>query len=95
MSEVTKVPALESGERPETGPMQFGDDWPGVFIRGDNALFDARAVEAAITFVPAERWDVRAMLIGLAQTLHSCSVGDTGWPPAPPVEQAKTDLDQG
>lgn len=23
--------------RPETGPMQFGDDWPGVFIRGDNA----------------------------------------------------------
>lgn len=24
--------------RPETGPMQFGDDWPGVFIRGDDAL---------------------------------------------------------
>ncbi len=24
--------------RPETGPMQFGDDWRGVFIRGDNAL---------------------------------------------------------
>lgn len=25
------------GARPETGPMRFGDDWPGVFIRGDNA----------------------------------------------------------
>jgi hypothetical protein len=24
--------------RAETGPMQFGDDWRGVFIRGDNAL---------------------------------------------------------
>lgn len=24
--------------RPETGPMRFGDDWYGVFIRGDNAL---------------------------------------------------------
>ena len=24
--------------RPETGPMQFEDDWRGVFIRGDNAL---------------------------------------------------------
>ena len=24
--------------RPETGPMQFDDDWRGVFIRGDNAL---------------------------------------------------------
>lgn len=27
-----------SKPRAETGPMQFGDDWPGVFIRGDNAL---------------------------------------------------------
>lgn len=26
------------GDRVETGPVQFGDDWPGVFIRGDNAL---------------------------------------------------------
>jgi len=26
-------------ERVETGPVQFNDDWPGVFIRGDNALW--------------------------------------------------------
>jgi len=25
--------------RPETGPMQFGDDWPGVFVRGDDAKY--------------------------------------------------------
>jgi hypothetical protein len=24
--------------RAETGPMKFGDDWTGVFIRGDTAL---------------------------------------------------------
>jgi hypothetical protein len=24
--------------RPETGPMQFDDDWRGIFIRGDSAL---------------------------------------------------------
>lgn len=24
--------------RPETGPMQFEDDWRGIFIRGDSAL---------------------------------------------------------
>jgi hypothetical protein len=24
--------------RPETGPMQFGDDHTGVFIRGDHAM---------------------------------------------------------
>src|SRR5258708_6381349 len=35
---VQKVPMPEGMSRPETGVMQFGDDWPGVFIRGDNAL---------------------------------------------------------
>jgi hypothetical protein len=24
--------------RPETGAMKFGDDWRGVFIRGDHAI---------------------------------------------------------
>ena len=32
-----KIPLQES-ERIETGPLQIGDDWPGYFIRGDNAL---------------------------------------------------------
>ena len=32
MTETTPRP------RVETGPLQIGDDWPGVFIRGDNAL---------------------------------------------------------
>lgn len=26
-----------TSRRPQTGPMLFGDDWPGLFIRGDNA----------------------------------------------------------
>lgn len=29
--------ASRFGCRPETGTMQFGDDWSGTFIRGDNA----------------------------------------------------------
>jgi hypothetical protein len=32
---VTKLPAVEP--RLETGPVQFGDDWPGLFLRGDYA----------------------------------------------------------
>lgn len=36
MVDIRKLPAVE--ERVETGPIQFGDDWPGTFIRGDNAL---------------------------------------------------------
>jgi hypothetical protein len=60
--------------------MQFGDDWPGVFIRGDNALMDANAVDKAIAFLPEDEWPIRAMLSGLRDTLRSCSIGDTGWP---------------
>jgi hypothetical protein len=37
-----KLPALP--DRVETGVMQFGDDWPGIFIRGDDALSFAHAI---------------------------------------------------
>ena len=73
MSDLTKVPPLEGG-RPETGPMQFGDDWPGVFIRGDNALLGyLPAVRVAIEALPPERWMEKAQLQGLSDLLGSCS----------------------
>ncbi len=31
--------------RVETGPLQFGKDWPGFFIRGDNALYYGHQLE--------------------------------------------------
>lgn len=34
---IQKLPAPEGIARVETGPVQFGEDWPGVFFRGDNA----------------------------------------------------------
>lgn len=37
MRELRKLPATRVGGRVETGPVQFGDDQPGVFIRGDDA----------------------------------------------------------
>lgn len=36
------------GERVETGPVQFGDDWPGVFIRGDHCLWYANMLYCAV-----------------------------------------------
>lgn len=36
------------GDRVETGAVQFGDDWPGVFIRGDNAFAYAMALETVL-----------------------------------------------
>lgn len=43
--------------RPETGPMKFGDDWTGVFIRGDEALMHfLPALEMAVEHMPKEEF---------------------------------------
>jgi len=31
--------------RVETGSIQFGEDWPGYFLRGDNAGYIAHCIE--------------------------------------------------
>jgi hypothetical protein len=38
----------EQAKRVETGPVQFGSDWPGLFIRGDDALYYAIALEKGL-----------------------------------------------
>lgn len=85
---IQQVPALASG-RPETGAMQFGNDWPGVFIRGDNALFFARTLTAAMALYPDKAME-RSILRGLRDTLLSCSVGNTGWPPSTEIASVNT-----
>ena len=37
--------------RPETGPLQFGDDYTGVFFRGDNAMAEAYALRRMLADV--------------------------------------------
>lgn len=63
--------------RPETGPMKFalsaGDDWPGIFIRGDNAYGYAmvlRAVMDSSNIPPMERLE----LLSLLQLLESSNI---------------------
>ena len=78
-----KIQTLETLEgRPETGPMKFGNDWPGVFIRGDNALHFAMTLRSVVQKMSKDEisWE-RVVLERLANILVSCSVGDTGWPP--------------
>lgn len=36
---IQKLPAPTGISRVETGPVQFGDDWPGYFMRGDNVVY--------------------------------------------------------
>jgi len=46
--DIRKVPAIEP--RVETGAVQFGGDWPGTFIRGDNAFQYAKALQRVLEF---------------------------------------------
>ena len=69
-----------SGTRPETGPMCFGDDWPGVFIRGDNAYGYITCLKELLKLhTPAEgesilEYDCRNELEQLIGLLHSSIV---------------------
>ena len=60
--------------KPETGPMKFGGDWRGVFIRGDNALAYAKTLEPLLTVLsedPAFNRIVISELRGLLELLAS------------------------
>jgi hypothetical protein len=65
--------------RLETGVVQDGDDWPGIFIRGDHAFALSLQIRAALSATgPASEAAslsevfMRLGLEGLAEPLESC-----------------------
>lgn len=69
-----RIPTTARDPRPETGPMQFGDDWPGVFIRGDNAFHYMNAAMCAIKELDKDfnaNWPAIAGLKNLVSLLDS------------------------
>ena len=83
MTDVLQLQMPADHPRVESGVVQFGDDWPGVFIRGDNALFFAIALDTALRRSNLSAVDsvTAAQLVGLRDELRACSAGETGWPP--------------
>jgi len=71
MDDIRKVPAVEP--RVETGPIQFGDDWPGTFIRGDNAFAYAMYLEIVLAESKADPISI-AMLKGLLSDLRGSNL---------------------
>jgi hypothetical protein len=49
MRNIRKFPAVDS--RVETGAIQFGDDWPGLFLRGDECIQLAIAIDAIWPYI--------------------------------------------
>lgn len=63
----------EASPRVETGPVQFGQDWPGVFIRGDNAACYAMNLRLTLNGTHDDVF-VKATLQGLLSDLSSSYV---------------------
>jgi len=64
---ITHIPREETMTRVETGVVQFGNDWPGLFIRGDNALGYALALDS----VKSDNPIAELKLQELAELLHA------------------------
>lgn len=74
MLEIRRLPGAD--ERVETGVVQFGDDWPGVWIRGDHALLGyLPALQIALAALDGDiDTFTQSSLQGLADLLRSCNV---------------------
>lgn len=65
--------------RAESGPVKFGDDWTGVFFRGDTAHYYGIALKELLAQLPAtddhESSPVLAKIIlkGLVNDLLACN----------------------
>ena len=60
----------EHAERVETGPVQFNDDWPGVFIRGDNACWLALCLEQYMSAIEKDEKPGAFDKLALNELLH-------------------------
>lgn len=67
------MPGPEPHIRHETGKMDFPGDWPGIFIRGDEALEMARQARWLINH-PEPHVRIERFLKRMAILLESCQV---------------------
>ncbi len=63
--------------RIETGPLKFGQDWNGIFIRGDNALAMAADLEILNEILGSDNF-YKEKLRDMINLLSSCSEGKEG-----------------
>ena len=60
--------------RPETGPMRFGKDWCGVFIRGDAALLYRNLAQCIMVRLQNDK-PINRHLKKLMALMDSCNQG--------------------
>lgn len=63
-----KIETAIDESRVETGPVQFNEDWPGVFIRGDRAMYYSMMLNA---YIAGDR-SSEIVILNLVELLKSC-----------------------
>jgi hypothetical protein len=67
---------ISSSKRVNTGVLQFGNDWPGIFVRGDEAMRLAAMCDQLSKSTDQEWFKDRSVqqLQRLAELFRSCSM---------------------
>jgi hypothetical protein len=60
--DIRRIDMPPDAPRVETGPVQFGDDWPGTFIRGDSAACYATVLRN-ILHAPPPQWSIETLVL--------------------------------
>lgn len=58
------------GQRVETGALQINDDWPGVFLRGDNAMYYSMQLAKAAEILKNQLKDSNSIDIFMPHALE-------------------------
>ena len=69
LHQVRRFPAQD--RRVESGPIMFGDDWPGLFLRGDDCYRFAFALREILLDRPDVGLITKQVLLGLLDGLES------------------------
>lgn len=69
------LPLPKSLSRMETGVVRFGDDWPGVFLRGDCAAHMAGYLREALAVAKKLDPITRIVLENFCESLESADPG--------------------
>jgi hypothetical protein len=72
--EIRHIDMRPDAPRVETGPVQFGEDWPGTFIRGDHAAHYACILSEIVEALPEQEWLMKSVLKGLVSDLKASSI---------------------
>lgn len=82
---IQKIP-YDGEKRVESGAIQFGEDWPGLFLRGDNAFAHAMNIHEILSWFevhkPAGMEDIYLALSSL-KGFHESIMNDVVVKPKP------------